>query len=105
MAVVSENVNVPISKTRQGATEEEVLSTNTPLGAQIIKIFEISKTPVTYETLRKEMTEKMRNGIDSPVTDTTVMRSCWFRNDALFTDGNKWPVIFFLKERQNLAHR
>lgn len=31
-------------------------------------------------------------------TDATVMTSCWFRNDTLFTERHKRDLIFHLKQ-------
>lgn len=30
-------------------------------------------------------------------TDATVMTSCWFRNDTLFTERHKRDLVFHLK--------
>lgn len=40
----------------------------------------------TNHALIKEILEEKYKDIDSPVTDTTVMGSCWFGNDAFFAD-------------------
>lgn len=39
----------------------------------------------------------------SPITDTTMVCSCWFGHDAFFADCHKWIVFLFLNEKRDFV--